>query len=114
MLKSSSLRADNDVMQRLERSPWHGLSGAQLLEFQEACRIARLTHETDVEVEERVAAKFAKRATLLLVDNDLHGALWAADIAASAFAGVQRRQTYRKIQPVVDEHPHPAERRTTA
>ncbi len=85
------------------------MSGAQLLEFQEACHVKRLTHDTLDECEELTAADYARRCATLLANNDLQGALWCADIAASAYAGIQRRQAHREIQPVVDEDPHAAD-----
>lgn len=95
------------------RSPWHGLTGSEALELQDAeCEPSR----ADMPSHERcadVAREYAARCVRALTGNDLRGAMRAASIAAAAWSTYERdrealqrsseRQSER--QAVVDQDP---------
>lgn len=85
-----------------ERSPWTGLTGAQLMELDRRHRERKLTDHSDSQAWRSVATEAARRCAALLAANDLRGALaeaeaWAfADGQERASADAERRRTQRQ------------------
>lgn len=63
------------------------------MEYINALRVTALTIEGEAARNEAVGAQYARRAAVALVTNDLHGAMWAADIAAYAYSRADRLNT---------------------
>jgi replication-associated recombination protein RarA len=73
-------------MHYLQRSPWQGLQPHQSAELDTAILQPHRRGLRRSEAFQSIADEYAKRCALLLVSNDLRGAMNAAEISAAAEA----------------------------
>lgn len=66
------------------RSPWHGLTGSEALELEDAERTPARVRMSREAVARDVADEYARRAVLAIVAGDLYGAIRAANISHAA------------------------------
>ncbi len=92
----------------VNRSPWTGLTGAQGVVLSEYLgkpfQLGRPTGQAawDAHLE------FARRTAVLLVANDLHGAIDAAEVAAAALRIAESqsaRESISKTNTIIDQQP---------
>lgn len=76
----------------LDRIASYGLTTSQLHILEDALTHPARKHMSDVERYADIARENEMRATLMLVSNDLHGALNAAEIAVAAHAMTDGRR----------------------
>lgn len=93
---------DDDVMR--PRSPWHGLTGSQILELSEAAENPDRLRLPEPDRWESVAVEYALAAVRSLSSNDLRGALRSSALATTAL-DLAERSTHRlgERKPIVHQ-----------
>jgi len=96
----------------MTRSPWTGLTAKQTTALTDAVTTIYRRSMSSADAYDDVFTEFAGRAALLLVANDLYGAIEAAEIAGAArnLRGIRQRprQVIRGEESVISEDPAPA------
>lgn len=80
---------------RNDPSPWLGLTAAQIAQLNEAQRDVRFHRDDPAEQYRAISDDFARRTAILIVSNDVLGALDTARIAtacASLAHGIEQRR----------------------
>lgn len=67
-----------------DRNPWQGLNTAQLAELDAAVMRPDTSQLNMTEAYDQLSHEYGMRAARLLVDNDLRGAMFAAEISHTA------------------------------